>query len=340
MRTGLVGLGEIGRHHLAAIRACDAAELVAVCDLDPGLVEAAASGDVAGFTDLEAMLAEARLEALDICLPHSLHLPVALAAIEAGCQVLTEKPLAVDVAACERLAGAAESAGVTVAVSHNQLFYEPHERLAELLAGGALGELRALYARLWIGGRYGGWRERSDLVGGGLLMDAGVHRVYMLRDLGGPVSAVSASIDSPRAEESLSVGFEFESGARGQIDASYHAPVGVFDDRLEVLGTEGIAAVAGCEAFFEGDLREGARLRLRLDGAWRDDPVAGSWDGSVRRSVDQAMRALAGDGPPRVDAAAAREVVGLIEAAYRSAERGERVDPREVLGQPSDDGDG
>jgi len=335
MRTGLVGLGEIGQHHLAAIRASEDAELAAICDLDPELVEAAAGDGVAGFTELEAMLAEARLAALDVCLPHSLHLPATLAAIEAGCHVVLEKPLAVDVESCRRIATAASGAGVTVAVSHNQLFYGPHERVAELLAEGALGELRSLYARLWIGDRYRGWRERPELVGGGLLMDAGVHRVYLLRALGGPVAAVSARMDAPRAEESFSVSLEFASGARGLIDASYHCPARTFDDRLDLVGSEGIAQVAGCEAFFEGDLRDQPQLRLRLGGEWADDPVADSWDASVARAVTQALRALSGAEQPRVDPAAAREVVGLIEAAYRSAERGEPVDPQEVLAASS-----
>ncbi len=115
MRTALVGLGEIGRHHLEAIRAGDSSSLVAVCDLDPDLVAKGASGDTAGYTSLERMLAGEEIEALDVCLPHSLHLETALAAIEAGCHVLLEKPLAVDVGACDRIAAAAQAAGVRVA---------------------------------------------------------------------------------------------------------------------------------------------------------------------------------------------------------------------------------
>ncbi|MGC1166509.1 MAG: Gfo/Idh/MocA family oxidoreductase [Solirubrobacterales bacterium] len=324
MRVGLCGLGEIGQHHLAAIRSCPDLELAAVCDLDEELARRDA-GRAAVHTRVERMLATEQLDAVDICLPHSLHREVAERALAADCDVLLEKPLAVDLGGCDAIVAAARAAGRRVAVSHNQLFYGPHRRLAELIAAGGLGELQGLYARLWIGGRYGGWRADPELVGGGLLMDAGVHRIYCLRALGGPVSAVTATMDRPRDEESFSVTMEFASGALGAVQGSYHCPEGTFDDRLDVVGSDGLAAVAGCEAFFEGDLSAVAPLRTRIEGVWEDDPVGGTWADSVRDSVQQSLMALERGGELPVGVTAGREAVALIEAAYRSAECRERV---------------
>ena len=329
MRVGLCGLGEIGQHHLAAIRDSDVAELAAVCDLDEALARRDAGG-AAVFTDLTRMLAEARLDAVDVCLPHALHREAAVAALDAGCAVLLEKPLAVDLESCDAIAAAAAASGRSVAVSHNQLFYGPHRRLAALIEAGELGEPRSLYARLWIGGRYGGWRTDPAAVGGGLLMDAGVHRVYMLRALGGPVAAVEATMDRPRAEESFALTLEFESGALGVAQGSYHGPAGTFDDRLDVVGAAGAASVAGCEAYSEGDLRGIPPLRTRLRGDWADDPATGDWAESVRESVGAALAAFAAGAKPPVTVTAARETVALIEAAYRAAEGGRRVRPREL----------
>lgn len=325
MRVGLCGLGEIGSHHLEAIRAFPEAELAAVCDLDAELARRSAGERATPYTDLGEMLAAEALDVLDVCLPHSLHREAALRGIEAGCHVLVEKPLATDVAACEEIADAAAAAGSLVGVSHNQLHYAPHRRLLELLREGRLGELRAIYARLWIGGRYRGWREDPATAGGGLLMDAGVHRVYCLRALGGPVTGVVATMDRPRSEESFSVTLEFASGAIGVAQGSYWGPEGTFDDRLDVLGSDGAAAVAGCEAFFEGDLRDVPPLRTRLGGAWSEDPVRGSWEESVRDSVQAALAAFGRGEEPPAGPTAGHETVALIEAAYRSAEGGERV---------------
>jgi UDP-N-acetylglucosamine 3-dehydrogenase len=329
VRIGLCGLGEIGQHHLAAIRTSAEAELVAVCDVDADLAERSADGARA-FTSVQEMLSSQRLEAVDVCLPHILHREVALEALEAGCHVLLEKPLAVDLEGCDEIALAARSRGLRVGVSHNQIFYGPHRRLREMTAEGAFGEIRAIYARLWLGGRYGGWRQDPVAAGGGLLMDAGVHRMYMLRALGGPVRAVTATMDAPRDEQSFAVTLEFESGALGIAQAAYHGPEGMFDDRIDLVGTEGAAAVAGCEAFSEGDLRGVPALATRLGGSWRDDPVSGSWEESVRDSVQLAFAAFARDEEPPVGIGEGRGTLALIEAAYRSAERGVRIEPTEL----------
>lgn len=325
MRTAIVGLGEIGQHHLGAIRSSRSAKLVAVCDLDPDLVESSA-GDAHGYTSLGAMLAGESLDTVDICLPHSLHVDAAVEVAAAGCHVIVEKPMAVDLAGCDRIIAATTAAGVRVGVSHNQLFYDPHRRVGELLREGALGEIRALYSRLWIGGRYRGWREQPEIVGGGLLMDAGVHRIYLLRALGGPVAAVTASMDEPRSEERFAVELEFASGVSAIAQGSYFGPAGSFDDRTDVVGTSGMASVSGCEAYFEGDLTDEPQLRVRLGGRWFADPVRDSWDASVARSVWDILDALADGADPFVDENAARETVALIDAAYRSAERGERIE--------------
>jgi len=234
--------------------------------------------------------------------------------------------MAVDLAGCDRIAAAAEAAGVRVGVSHNQLFYLPHRRLGELIEGGTLGDLRVLYARLWIGDRYRGWREDPAIVGGGLLMDAGVHRIYVMQALGGRVEAVTATMDAPRAEERFDIVLEFAGGATGVVQGSYFGPAGTFDDRIDVVGTAGAAAVAGCEAYFEGDLRDEPQLRVRRDGGWDDEPAADSWDASVARSVHEALAAFAAGRAPAVGPTAARATVAVIEAAYGSAETGERVE--------------
>jgi len=326
LRTAIVGLGEIGQHHLAAIRTSDAAELVAVCDLDAELARTSGAGEVPAFAELEMMLGETTPEAVAICLPHSLHVDAALTAIAGGCHVLLEKPFAIDLDGCDRIAAAAAAAGVEVGVSHNQLFFLPHRRLGELIGAGRLGELRALYARLWIGDRYRGWREDPAIVGGGLLMDAGVHRIYLMQALGGAVTAVSATMDAPRAEERFEIMLEHAGGASSVIQGSYFAPAGTFDDRVDAIGTAGAATVAGCEAYFEGEFRAEPQLRCQIDGAWSDVDVADSWDASVARSVHEALAAFAGGRTPAVGATAARATVAVIEAAYVAAETGRRIE--------------
>lgn len=330
VRVALCGLGEIGQFHLQAIEASPDAELVAVCDLDRDLAAGSVDESVAIHSDIGVMLAGNGIDVVDICLPHHLHRPVAVEALEAGCDVILEKPMADDLEGCDAIARAARGAGRRVGISHNQVFFGPHRCLAELLTGGELGDLRSLYLRLWMGGKYGGWREDAARVGGGLLMDAGVHRIYMALTLGGPVREVSATMDRPRHEDSFAIALGFESGATGVIQGSYHGPDGVFDDRIEVQASGGMAEVLGCEAFFEGDRTGDIRLRTRIDGKWRDDPVSGGWDESVRQSVSAVLASLAAGEDPEVGIEEGRETLALIEASYRSAEEGRTIRMEEL----------
>jgi len=331
--VGLIGVGEVGRHHLDGIVKSPDARLAAVCDADISVARGSAPAGAATFADVDSMLAAGGLDAVSVCLPHRLHLPVAIAALGAGCDVLLEKPMAISVDDCDEILAAAAKAGRRVAVSHNQLFYPAHRRLTEMVEGGELGTLQTLRARLGIGGRYGAWRADPAEAGGGLLIDAGAHRVYLLRRLGGPVRSVTAVMDRPGAEERFSVTLEFDSGALGVIDAAYHGPKGVFDDRVEAFGTGGLAEVAGCEAFFEGFAAPGDELRRWRDGAWTSEKLGGAWDQSVRDSVQAALRAFARGEQPPVDGLAGRECVALIAAAYESARSGRRV----ALGADQDD---
>jgi UDP-N-acetylglucosamine 3-dehydrogenase len=324
VKVALCGLGEIGQIHLRAIRESEA-ELVAVCELDRELAANSVGDEVPVFADVTEMIEATGPDLVDICLPHHLHVPVAVAAMEGGCDVLLEKPIAIDLAGADEIARVAAETGRRVGISHNQVFFGPHRRLREMIDSGELGEIQAIYERLWMGGKYGGWREDSSQVGGGLLMDAGVHRIYMAEYLGGPIRSVSAVMDNPRSEDAFAITLEYESGALGVIQGSYHGPDGVFDDRIEIQASQAMVEILGCEAFFEGDLEGELRLRHRIGGEWSDDTVTGNWDESVIASVQALLTDLAAGRDPEVGLAEGRSAVAVVEAAYRSAETGRAV---------------
>ncbi len=316
---GVVGLGEIGQVHMRGLQgAPEVARVVAVTDLDPVRRQICAS--TAGAREcatLAELLVDERVQAVSVCVPHSLHREVALAAIAAGKHVLLEKPMALSVAECDEIIALAARAGVRVGVSHNQLFYPPHIRARSLLCSGALGRPLLLRMRLGIGGKFTGWRADPALSGGGLLFDAGVHRFYMARALCGEVREIAAMADAPRerGEDLAVVLLRFESGALGVIEANYHCPPGAFDDAIEICASAGMLYLSGCEADFEG-FRTGPALR-RYDGAWHEEHVApGSWEESVYASVQAFARALVQGTPPPVDGREGRAVVELIERVY------------------------
>jgi UDP-N-acetylglucosamine 3-dehydrogenase len=331
IRVGLIGLGEVGQHHLEGYLSTPKARLVAVADLSGPLVTSAVERSGArGYADHRDLLADRDVEAVDVALPHDQHLPVVLEALASGRHVLVEKPMAMTVRQCDEMLSAARAADRVLSVSHNQIFFEPHERALELIDAGAVGRPMMVRLRLGVGGRYPGWRRDPVRAGGGLLFDAGVHRFYMARALLGNPIAVEAMTDVPspgRQSEGVSVVVcDFGDGRYAVIDANYDNPEGTFDDRIEIAGERGLLALAGCEAAFEGFTSD-PPLRWWHDGTWEVVRTSDmDWAGSVRAAVRDFVDAILVGRPPRVSGEDGRAVVSMIEAAYESARTGRRVE--------------
>ena len=123
--VGLIGLGQVGQVHAAAIRRSPVARLAAVGDTEAGLLRPFAAEGVPAYQDAGELIADPHVGTVSVCLPHDLHFPVALRALKAGKNVLVEKPLAMGPGQCQALIDAAQASGVKLGVSHNQVFYAP-----------------------------------------------------------------------------------------------------------------------------------------------------------------------------------------------------------------------
>jgi predicted dehydrogenase len=320
--VGLVGLGEIGQVHAEAVRRSPAARLVAVADTAPERLPPFEAADARGYRDAGQLIADPEVGTVSVCLPHSLHFPVALAAIRAGKNVLVEKPMAVSPAEGQELVDAAAAAGVTLGVSHNQVFYAPHAEAKRLIDSGAIGRPVLLRLRLGMGPTWGGWRDDPRLAGGGLLADAGVHRIYLALHLFGPVREVRAILDAPgdRGETFAVVVLGFRSGALGVIEANHHGPPGTFDDEIEITGSDATLRLAGIESLFTG-YRSGPALSMFRDRRWQQVTVQpDDWAASVRASVTGYLDAVTAGREPPVTGADALETLRLLQRIYDTAQ--------------------
>jgi predicted dehydrogenase len=319
--VGLIGLGEIGQVHAAAVRGSRTARLVAVADTAPELLPPFEAHGVRAYRDAAALIADAEVGTVCVCLPHHLHFPVALAAIRAGKNLLVEKPLTVSVEEGRRLVDAAAAAGVALGVDHNQVFYAAHAEAKRLIEGGAIGRPVLIRLRLGMGPAFRDWRGSPDLNGGGVLADAGVHRLYLALHFFGQVAEVRAVVDAPRqqGETFAVVILEFASGARGIIEANDHGPPWTFDDEIEIIGSDAILRLAGLESLFVG-YRSGPALSMFRDRQWREVPVPpDDWAASVRASVTAYLDAVTAGQAPPVTGAAALETIALLERIYDTA---------------------
>jgi len=319
--VGIIGLGEAGQVHAAAVRRSDTVRLVAVADTRPDLLSPFEAEGVRGYADAAELIADPQVGSVCVCLPHHLHLPVGLAAIRAGRNVLVEKPLARSVGEGRQLVDAAYAAGVALGVSHNQIFYAPHAEAKRLIDAGSIGRPVLIRLRLGMGPRFRDWRDSPDTNGGGALADAGIHRLYLALHLFGPVREVRAVLDAPKGqyETFAVVVLEFQSGARGVIEANHYGPPSTFDDEIEIIGTDAILRLAGVESLFVG-YRSGPALTMFRDRQWREVPVQpDDWTGSVAASVTGFLDAVTAGREPPVTGTAALETLGLLERIYDAA---------------------
>jgi myo-inositol 2-dehydrogenase/D-chiro-inositol 1-dehydrogenase len=184
MRFGLIGFGAWGKLHAEAIRKAPGAELAAIACASEASAQAAREAYPQARVDRDwrALVADPSLEAVDIVVPNHLHAEIAIAALDAGKEVLLEKPMASTIAECEQILAAVRRTGRVLSVGHEFRISTQWGFIKRLIAAGEIGEL--LYANVSLF-RFpyrqgsGGWRYGRDTVGSWILEEP-VHFFDML----------------------------------------------------------------------------------------------------------------------------------------------------------------
>lgn len=206
VRVGMVGLGFMGQQHFNIYQAMDGVEVVAVCDRIPERVaERAPSiggniGDAtevdlsaqARYTSFDDMLAAGGFDVVDICTPTPLHAQMTAKALQAGCHVICEKPMARTLAECDAMIEAAEKAGKLLFIAQCIRFWPEYEVAASMIAEGKLGEVR--WARFVRQSPTPTWASEGWLLdpekSGGALLDLHIHDVDFILSVFGKPNAV------------------------------------------------------------------------------------------------------------------------------------------------------
>jgi predicted dehydrogenase len=190
VRWGVISTANIGvAKVIPAMQRGTYSEVTAIASRDPGRAQAAASklGLPKAYGSYEALLADPDVDAVYNPLPNHLHVPVSLQAIDAGKHVLVEKPVAVDAGEAEELVAAAERRPQLKVMEAFMYRHHPQwVRARELTLGGALGNLRTIQTCFsYHDVNPDNVRNRSDIAGGGGLMDIGCYPVSLSRFLFG-----------------------------------------------------------------------------------------------------------------------------------------------------------
>ncbi|WP_159705161.1 Gfo/Idh/MocA family protein [Arthrobacter sp. 18067] len=194
--AAIIGCGDISTVHFSAISSLAGVQLAAVCDTDPGRLEAAsAAHGVPGYANYLDMLQEVRPDVVHVCTPHHLHASVAADCLERGVNVIVEKPLAHTLAEGKRLIEVAERSTAKIAVCFQNRYNATSQAMRKLLDDGGLGQVIGASATvMWHrdGDYYRSrpWRGTWAEGGGGLMMNQAIHTVDLLQWLVGDVAKV------------------------------------------------------------------------------------------------------------------------------------------------------
>jgi len=155
VKTAIFGTGFIGRVHLDAVRRLESVEVIALADphIEPAQVLGAGFGIPTVVSDYRAILADPKVDVVDICTPNSQHYSIAREALEAGKHVVCEKPLATSVEEAQELVALAAQKGVRNCVCHNLRYYPMVQQLRRMREAGELGEILSVqgaYSQDWL----------------------------------------------------------------------------------------------------------------------------------------------------------------------------------------------
>ena len=316
-RAGTLGLAFLGCGQAAALHARTLARVAPDVALHYASRTAARARDLAArrrgagwFDGYEAALADERVSAAVVLTPPALHLRWTLAALEAGKDVIVEKPAFPRSADFDLVSSAAAQAGRRVLVAENYAYKPLLAHLRRIFREEVLGRPLFLQVNALKHQRGDGWRADPGRSGGGALLEGGIHWLSLLARIGPGVAAVRAASPDRGSghERSMQVLLEYEQGTVASLSYSWDVPSRFKGLRLSrIYGTEGSAVFESNGLFLAAlgrrrMIRFGSRDLLGYEAMFRDF-----------------IAALRSGGTTSFTLAHARRDVELVEEAYRSA---------------------
>lgn len=336
-----MGCGRIARRHAAAIGLLGGRTRLFFASRSAEKAEdyrGRFRGEAAFGSYVEA-LGDPRVNAVVICSPHDLHLEHAELAASHGVHVLMEKPMGRTLEEADEIIRTVGEAKPKVGqrcvlmVAENFRFKPSVRKARRLVESGAVGEVKFVRVKSISFARHGGWRTQLERMGGGALLDGGVHWVDTVLYWAGPPNRIYA-VRGPKThgevplEDTVHVLTEHEGGVISELTHSWGTPSPGRAQFSSISGTEGTLYVENHGYF----LYLAGKKRKLFFSPLRDAAGFASMHAEFFRAVaHQIGAAKSGNGPPEKDAepemsgAEARRNLAFVLAAYRSIQEGRPV---------------
>ena len=323
MRLGIIGSGNIAGAHAKIIPRVDGIELVAAAEIDLDKRESfCEKHGIPGFEKYQDMIEKARTDAVLIALPHFLHCPVAVECAGMGQHMLIEKPMAMNVAECEKMIEAANAHKVKLYVGHSAHHAPTATACREVIEEGRIGKPVMGLERRYEGSRYFDrpdrpWFLRRETAGGGILMNVGVHSLdTLLFVTQSRVITVRARVGHQRegfdVEGNGMVFLQFDNGFYATImQAGYTGPAW---KETEIVGTDGMIKIKDFKSIFISTGGDYETLQF-------DTPHAECLPNQMRTF----LRYVQDDETPHCTPEYAMHIVNVIQSAYESSRTGKEI---------------
>ncbi len=342
LKIGVIGVGGMGRGHVKDFNTSPDCEVTACADLADSNLDAVKekSPSIKTYTNYQEMLDKENLDAVSIVTPNKLHKLITLDAINAGCHVLCEKPMALNAKEAVDMKNAADKAGKQLMIHFNHRMSPDIRVLKQAIDDGRIGTPymgRSVWHRRWGMPGFGGWFGQKALSGGGPLIDLGVHRLDMalyLMNYPKPVSVSGAAfykfgISEAQKEnkkfdvEDSAAGFiRFENGAVLTLEASWVVGIG----QQELMETRIFGDKGGLvQKNIGGEYKTEAELYTMEHGAFLTSKIALTKD--YFPSCQQHFAdCILGRAQPIITADQGIKVMQILDALYESATSSKEIE--------------
>lgn len=340
MRYALIGCGRISPNHIAAAKA-NGLEFIALCDIDPEnmedkIIKFDLPDTIKRYTDYHEMIKREKIDLAAIATESGKHAQIALDCIEAGINLIIEKPIALSLADADKIVEAAEKKGVKVCACHQNRFNKSVQKIREAVE-------KKRFGRMFYGTAHIRWCRDYDYYArakwrgtweqdGGALMNQCIHNIDLLRwMMGDEIEEVVGMTDRLHHDyieaEDLGIALiKFKNGSYGIVEGTTDIYPKNLEETLYLFGEKGTVKAGGQSV----NIIEEWRFSDMLDdpeevkAKFHENPPNVYGYGHTPLYAD-VIDAVNNDRQPYVDAKAGKRALELVLAVYKSAAIGEII---------------
>ncbi len=276
-------------------------------------------GGVKAYQGVEEVLSDKTIDAVSITLPHDQHRDVAIACAQAKKHILLEKPMACSVKEADEIINAAQKYKVKLAIAECLAYSRNVRKAQELIQQGEIGEFRLIMATQFVSGNPHDWRLDEKQMGGGALIDGGVHNINVFHQLGGRIQQVFSlqppnTITKMQGEDTTLTLMKFADGGVGQFNYSWTAHSN--EPRLPYFQAHGTRGT-----IFDLD----GLFLVKKGGEKRQIHLPQGVSDSYNWMMEDFIDSIQNNHAPRMTGEMGKQDIAVALAAYQSAKTGKPI---------------